>query len=66
MVLLVLVMRDALIVQQVEQRHETGRHLQYWGQAAVLRKSVFVIPTPIGPAMGDFHHKSVITLDYFT
>ena len=38
---------DVAVVDQVEGRHQPGRHLQDGGEAAVLRQGVLMVPPAI-------------------
>ena len=42
---------DAVEIQEIEEGGGCHSHLDEGGQAAVLRKHVLVVPTPVGPAL---------------
>ena len=49
MVFLVLVLRDAAVVHDVEESGETDRHLNERSDSTVLGETVLVVPAPVSP-----------------
>ena len=47
MVLLVLVLRDAAVVHDVEEGREANRHLDKRSEPTVLGETVLVVPAPV-------------------
>ena len=52
MVLLVLVLRDAAVVHDVEEGREANRHLDKRSEPTVLGETVLVVPAPVSPTDG--------------
>ena len=48
-VFVVLVLRDAAVVHDVEESGETDGHLNEGSDPAVLGETVLVVPTPVSP-----------------
>ena len=62
-VFVVLVLRDAAVVHDVEESGEANGHLNEWSNSTVLGKTVLVVPAPVSPDDESKYFSSLIDID---